>query len=119
MLNPSAITCKFTRSVIGKRRSIRKSNWKNPGRTNAFLCRLPPHPKDGDGTKGAEGKGLLLASRHSVGTMNSLPLMKGDSTGAGSPGGAEVPAGRNEGRFVAVPKSRFGLKPISTLYGRP
>ena len=45
--------------------------------------------------------------------------MYGDEVAAANPGGTAAPAGRTDGRFVDVPRSRFGSDPISTLYGRP
>jgi len=110
MLNPSAMICRLMRSVIGMVREIRRSIWKNPGRVNALRPSVPVQPKNGDGTPGKENGVPSLPMQRSGGT-NAKPLMKDDVT---DPGGGEFVL-INDGRFVAVPKSRFGSEPISTL----
>src|ERR1700722_9181450 len=114
MLNPSAMTCRLMRSVIGIVREIRRSIWKNPGRANALRPSVPVQPKNGDGTSGNE-KGVPSLPIQRSGGTNAKPLMKGELT---DPGGGEFVL-INDGRLVAVPKSSFGSEPISTLKGLP
>src|SRR5262249_27254481 len=115
ILKPSAMTCSFTRSLREKAFATRRSIWKKPGRVKALRPSVPVQPKGGDGTVGKGPNAVPVASTQRVGTMNSTPLMKGDVTAPGK----GAPAGSTDGRFVAVPKSRFGFEPIRTLYGRP
>src|SRR5438876_25822 len=50
ILNPSAITSRFRRSVTANLRARRKSIWKKPGRVKALRPSVPVHPNGGEGT---------------------------------------------------------------------
>src|SRR5271155_931880 len=107
MLKPSAITCRFTRSVIGICLAMRKSIWKKPGWLKALRPRSPVQPVGGTGTVALGGITEPLLPKQFVGMMNSALWMKGEVVAAGNPAGTAVPAGSTDGRPVEEPKSRF------------
>src|ERR1700723_3480680 len=115
MLNPSAITCRFTSSVTGICLAMRKSISKKPGWLKALRPRFPVQPVGGTGTVALGGITDPSLPKQFVGMMNSALWMKGEDVAAGKPAGTAAPAGSADGRPVEEPKSRFESNPSRTL----
>src|SRR5271170_2291475 len=100
MLKPSAITCKFTRSVTGICLAMRRSIWKKPGWLKALRPRSPVQPVGGTGTVALGGITEPSLAKQFVGMMNSSLPINGELVAAGKPAGTAAPPGSAEGRPV-------------------